>query len=125
MSREATQFKSGRQAVENGRKGGSASGASRRRKKRLSEILDILLQKKNEDGQSNLVTICAAIIEKAAQGNIQAFREIRDTVEGRPTLRGEVSIETTKTERLTPEEICRQLIEQQEAEIAAEAKMSV
>ena len=43
---EATQFRSGEQAVENGRKGGIASGQARREKKTIQKILADLL-----DGQ--------------------------------------------------------------------------
>lgn len=43
---EATQFRSGKKAVENGRKGGIASGQSRREKKTIQKILADLL-----DGQ--------------------------------------------------------------------------
>ena len=43
---EATQFRSGEEAVENGRKGGIASGQSRREKKTIQKILADLL-----DGQ--------------------------------------------------------------------------
>lgn len=39
---EATQFKSGAEAAENGRKGGIASGVTRRRKKTLKEIADAI-----------------------------------------------------------------------------------
>ena len=43
---EATQFRSGEEAVENGRKGGIASGQARREKKTIQKILSELL-----DGQ--------------------------------------------------------------------------
>lgn len=40
---EATQFRSGEEAVENGRKGGLASGQARREKKTIQKILSELL----------------------------------------------------------------------------------
>lgn len=47
---EATQFRSGEEAVENGRKGGIASGQARREKKTIQKILADYL---NNDVQSN------------------------------------------------------------------------
>ena len=46
---EATQFQSGEEAVENGRKGGIASGQSRREKKTIQKILADLLDSKIKD----------------------------------------------------------------------------
>lgn len=37
-----------------------------------------------EPGMSRLKKICIAAIEKAENGDIPAFREIRDTLDGRP-----------------------------------------
>ena len=46
---EATQFRSGEEAVENGRKGGIASGQARRKKKTIQKILADLLDSKIKD----------------------------------------------------------------------------
>ena len=46
---EATQFRSGEEAVENGRKGGIASGQSRREKKTIQKILADLLDSEIKD----------------------------------------------------------------------------
>ena len=46
---EATQFRSGEEAVENGRKGGIASGQARREKKTIQKILVDLLDSEIED----------------------------------------------------------------------------
>ena len=46
---EATQFRSGEEAVENGRKGGIASGQARREKKTIQKILADLLDSKIKD----------------------------------------------------------------------------
>ena len=46
---EATQFRSGKEAVENGRKGGIASGQSRREKKTIQKILADLLDSEIKD----------------------------------------------------------------------------
>ena len=46
---EATQFRSGEEAVENGRKGGIASGQARREKKTIQKILSDLLDSEIKD----------------------------------------------------------------------------
>ena len=46
---EATQFRSGEEAVENGRKGGIASGQARREKKTIQKILADLLDSEIKD----------------------------------------------------------------------------
>ena len=46
---EATQFRSGEEAVENGRKGGIASGQARREKKTIQKILEDLLDSEIKD----------------------------------------------------------------------------
>jgi hypothetical protein len=46
---EATQFRSGEKAVENGRKGGIASGQARREKKTIQKILADLLDSEIKD----------------------------------------------------------------------------
>ena len=46
---EATQFRSGEEAVENGRKGGIASGKARREKKTIQKILAELLDSEIKD----------------------------------------------------------------------------
>lgn len=46
---EATQFRSGEEAVENGRKGGIASGQARREKKTIQKILADLLESEIKD----------------------------------------------------------------------------
>lgn len=46
---DATQFRSGEEAVENGRKGGIASGQARREKKTIQKILSDLLDSEIKD----------------------------------------------------------------------------
>ena len=81
----ATQFKSGEEAAENGRKGGIASGESKRRRKTLKE--ELLLMLENEDVQKS---VAAALIREATEGNNAgsvrgAFETIRDTIGEKPT----------------------------------------
>lgn len=81
----ATQFKSGEEAVENGRKGGIASGESKRRRKTLKE--ELLLMLEDPEVQQS---VAAALIREATEGNNAgsvrgAFETIRDTIGEKPT----------------------------------------
>ena len=64
--------------------GGKASGKARRRRKALREELEILLA--TGDTQKKM---CLAMIQKAINGDIRAFAEVFDRVEGKPTTRAE------------------------------------
>lgn len=83
------------EARENGRKGGIASGESRRKKRDLRETLEELLKTKLKDtelleqfgkagfaekGMTMQDAITAAMIQQAAQGNVKAYTAIRDTI---------------------------------------------
>lgn len=86
----ATQFKSGDEAVENGRKGGIASGESKRRRKTLKE--ELLLMLEDETIQQS---ITSALIREAIEGNNAgsvrgAFETIRDTIGEKPTEKVEM-----------------------------------
>lgn len=81
----ATQFKSGEEAAENGRKGGIASGESKRRRKTLKE--ELLLMLEDPEVQQS---VAAALIREATEGNNAgsvrgAFETIRDTIGEKPT----------------------------------------
>lgn len=86
-----TQFKSGREAVENGHKGGVASGVSKRARKTLRAELETLLSTQTVDpktGEKRESTvqeaITAALVKQALKGNTKAFEIIRDTVGEKP-----------------------------------------
>ena len=84
------------EAVKNGKKGGKASGAARRKKKAMREEFEELLSLtltnpkliQNLEGLGIPVkkdttiqtAILAAMIHQAAKGNVKAYREIRETV---------------------------------------------
>ena len=84
------------EARELGKKGGKASGESRRKKKALREEMEELLSLtlKNEKLIQNLqslgipaekgatlqTAITAAMIHQAAKGNVKAFNAIRETI---------------------------------------------
>lgn len=67
------------EARENGRKGGIASGESRRKRKSLREQLEILLENGNTQE-----SIAVALVEKAMSGDVRAFEVLRDTIGEKP-----------------------------------------
>lgn len=97
-----TQFRSGRQAVENGRKGGIASAKAKREKKALKETLEELLAMPLKNGKQanleNIKSIAAvkgknvsmqeaimiAMLNKAARGDVRAAEYVRDTIGQKP-----------------------------------------
>lgn len=60
-------------------KAGKASGASRRRKKQLRELLEIALSKETATGDY-YTDITTALINKALDGSEKAYQLIRDTL---------------------------------------------
>ena len=105
---KATQFKSGKDAVENGRKAGVASGASRRRKRAMRQAAAMLLNTQipmNERGpfmgtvKTLLKTfgytpddatyqdaLLAGIMLESMKGDVRAAEFIRDTAGESPAL---------------------------------------
>lgn len=61
------------------RKGGIASGEARRRKKTLKEELIALLETNDNNNK-----ISVALLQRALNGDIQAFTTIRDTIGEKP-----------------------------------------
>ena len=100
---KATQFKSGEDAAENGKKGGTASGASRRRKRAMRQAAAMLL---NTQIPANVRTVktlldafgyelkdatyqdalLAGIMLEAMKGDVRAAEFIRDTAGESPVL---------------------------------------
>jgi len=98
----ATQFTSGRKAVENGRKGGIACAKAKKEKKALKETLETLLEMPIKEGRlvdidkiksiagmkGKNVTMQEAImlsmLNKAAKGDVRAAEYIRDTIGQKP-----------------------------------------
>ena len=70
------------------RKGGIASGESRREKKTLRQALEILLEKEmhGADGteMNGAEAISARLFAEALKGNVKAFEVLRDTVGQKP-----------------------------------------
>lgn len=81
------------EARELGKKGGVASGAARRRRKSLRELLEIAMAQTNPDtGLPNDVSIVAGIIDSACGGDPKAFIAIRDTLGERPVEKQQTTI---------------------------------
>lgn len=76
------------------RKGGIASGRSRRKKKTIRETLEMMLAGKMPDGATRRDAIVAALLEKALSGDVRAFEAIRDSIGEKPTEKMNVSTES-------------------------------
>lgn len=76
----ATQFKSGKQAVENGRKGGIRSGEVRRERAMMKQELEAMLKQTADDNMTykNKVTLglLANAIDKTKGGSPEAYKTI-------------------------------------------------
>lgn len=94
---EATQFKSGSNAAEMGRRGGIASGIAQRKKKTIAEQTMLALNaamsgkhlkeaeatlgKLAEDENTVYIGMTAAMIRKALAGDVRAFTALTSAVE--------------------------------------------
>ena len=83
-----TSDQSHEEAVKNGRKGGIASGESKRNKRDLREALELLLDKDYTDKKgvtrSGTESLATAIFSKALKGNTKAWELVRDTLGQKP-----------------------------------------
>lgn len=90
---ESTQYRSGEEAARNGKKGGQASGKSRRRKKLLKDTVNMLLALPLKEGKLDKLTDLKTIndknitveeamvlkqIQKALKGDLRAFESLVD-----------------------------------------------
>ena len=66
------------------RKGGIASGKSRRMRKTFKELLEIALTLPSVNGGTNAEEIVASMIRKAQGGDVKAFEAVRDTIGEKP-----------------------------------------
>ena len=87
------------EARELGRKGGIASGETRRRKRALKEELMIALEL-TKDGKTLQEIGVEALMQKFMAGDIQAFTTVRDTIGEKPTdkLEANVGVTTVKVD---------------------------
>lgn len=99
---EKTQFKSGTEAAEKGRKGGIASGETRRKKKTMKESLETLLAMGVDTGKIISVedleafpelagknisvndAIMVKMVQKALKGDLRAAEFVRDSIGQKP-----------------------------------------
>jgi len=76
------------EAAKNGKKGGSASGEARRRKRDIRLAMEALLEKsyKGKDGKmlSGAEAIALKQMEKALKGDAKAFELVRDSSGQKP-----------------------------------------
>lgn len=89
---KSTQFRSGEKAAESGRKGGIASGVSKRARKTLRAELESLLSMPTVDKETGekkdstvQEAITVALIKQALHGNTKAYEIIRDTIGEKPS----------------------------------------
>ena len=118
-----TSEQSREKAVINGRRGGIASGKSKREKKAMKDTLSDLLSMPLKSGKAADVesiqslasvkgknitvhdAIMIAMLQKAMAGNVKAAEYIRDTIGEKP--KNDMSVEIKKSEKL--EDIFRQI----------------
>lgn len=79
------------EAKRRGSNGGKKSGERRRERKKLKELLELALQNTDENGEQNDIAITAAIIRKAAKGDVSAYLAIRDTLGEKPADKHELN----------------------------------
>ena len=92
-------------AREIGRLGGLASAESRAKKRALKECLEVLLAEDYQIDTGNLdyrtmngaTAICYQLIQKALDGDVRAFCEIRDTLGEIPISRIAVSADVDQS----------------------------
>lgn len=67
-------FRTNAEATDAGRKGGIASGESKRRVKSLKEALKILLEMQHKDGRTGYENVAVGLYNKALKGDVQASK---------------------------------------------------
>lgn len=68
------------EASEYGRKGGIASGETRRKKRYMKQMLEMCLEMNNKDGMSYRQLVTMGLIKGAIKGNAQNYRTILETL---------------------------------------------
>lgn len=113
---EATQFRSGEQAVENGRKGGVNSGIARREKKSLREAMQVLMDADltGKDGKTMTGTeaMAAKAFQAALKGDWKAWELVRDTAGQKPVEKVQATQTVVDMSAFSTEEIKAMLDEE-------------
>lgn len=98
----ATQFKSGEEAAENGRKGGIASGVSKREKADLRKVIQTWLESqattdKNGNPMTGAELMAMVAVKEMSKGSARHWELIRDTAGFKPVdkveMKTDVNIE--------------------------------
>ena len=80
--------RSAEEARECGRIGGIKSGQARREKRDLKKRLEYFLEETYSDENGNSMTgadiVCKRLVQRASQGNVNAFLALRDTIGQKP-----------------------------------------
>lgn len=94
---ELTQFRSGDEAVQNGKKGGVASGAARRNKPKFRELVNVMAYGKvldeeaketlalagyTEEQMVNLTSVVSGLYNQAQKGDTKAIEMLLNVIEG-------------------------------------------
>lgn len=82
------------------KKAGIASGAARRQKKALKELLEMALKMPAASGRTNAEDIVSAMIKAAQSGDVKAFIAIRDTIGEKPVDKLQVGLADNIAEQL-------------------------
>ena len=94
----ADRTKEERQAI--GRKGGIASGESKRKRKAFKEALTLALETEIEDGKLVQDIGIEALIKKYMDGDLAVFTAIRDTIGEKPVDKVEADVGVKRLEDL-------------------------
>jgi hypothetical protein len=118
------------QRRENGRKGGQASGRTRRAKKEMKELINEILDMNIRDGKTETFkniadskgkninvtqALVLAQVKKALNGDTRALEFLRDTAGLKPINKQETHVTVTSSGKLN--DILEQLSEEDETEV--------
>lgn len=92
---EATQFKSGIKAVECGRKGGVASGVSKRKKATMLSVLEKTLDEKNANGLTYRELATLGLIKGAVNGSSKNYELILNMMQQKEKKDEEIQVIVT------------------------------
>lgn len=82
------------------KKGGKASGLSRRKKKSLKEELKLMLETKQSNGKTVQENWAVALGQKILKGDVQASIFVRDTIGEKPVDKVEANVTSESQELL-------------------------
>lgn len=92
-------------ARESGRKGGVASGKSKREAAEFRKLIQIALNEEYKGGMTNAEAMVVSMIQKALEGDTKAFEVIRDTAGQKPVEKIEIGMAEQVAEQITDIEV--------------------